>query len=284
MGNLRGYGLLLMGALVAVSDGQARPRVALVLEGGGALGFAHIGVLDYLEKNHIPVDLVVGTSMGGLVAGLYAIGESPAEIRDLTQRIDWDMVLSGRTAFQDLNFRRKEDRVAFPNPLELGIKNKRVNFPAGLNSGHQTGLVIDRATLAYSDHLNFDDLPVAFKCVATDLTAGREKVFENGSIAQALRATMAIPAVFSPVVIDGHVYTDGAAVDNLPVDVARRAGADIVIAVYLDPGPVNPATTDSMFSVAAKNISIMVSANELRNMAAADILLRVDLRFHQFFL
>lgn len=118
---------------------------------------------------------------------------------------------------------------------------------------------------------------MAFKCVATDLTAGREKVFENGSIAQALRATMAIPAVFSPVVIDGHVYTDGGAVDNLPVDVARRAGADIVIAVYLDPGPVNPATTDSMFSVAAKNISIMVSANELRNMAAADILLRVDL-------
>lgn len=103
-------------------ESQARPRVALVLEGGGALGFAHIGVLDYLEKHHIPVDLVVGTSVGGLVGGLYAVGESPAEIRELTQRIDWDMVLSGRTAFQDLNFRRKEDRVAFPNPLELGSR------------------------------------------------------------------------------------------------------------------------------------------------------------------
>ncbi|HLH01764.1 MAG TPA: patatin-like phospholipase family protein [Bryobacteraceae bacterium] len=255
----------------------ARPRVALVLEGGGALGFAHIGVLEYLEQHHIPVDFVAGTSMGGLIGGLYAIGKSPAEIRGLTEEIDWDEVLSGRTAFQDLNFRRKEDRIAFQNALELGTKGKRLNFPAGLNSGHQTGLIIDRATIAYPDNLNFDDLPIPFRCVATDVTAGREKVFDRGSIARALRATMAIPGVFSPVVIDGHAFSDGGAVDNLPVDVAKRAGVDIVIAVFLDPGPVNPNTYDSMFSIAARNISIMVSANELRNMTAADILLRADL-------
>jgi len=269
--------LLLLATLSLPAAPSARPRVGLVLEGGGALGFAHIGVIDYLEQHHIPVDLVVGTSMGGLVGGLYAVGQSPAEIRELTQRIDWDAVLSGRTAFQYLNFRRKEDRIAFPNPLELGLRHKKLNLPAGLNSGHQTGMVIDRATLAYHDNLNFDDFPIPFRCVATDLSIGREKVFASGSIAQALRATMAIPAVFSPVVIDGHVYTDGGAVDNLPVDVARRAGADIVIAVYLDPGPVDPASYDSMFAVAARNISIMVSANELRNMAAADILISVDL-------
>jgi NTE family protein len=269
--------LSLGSALPGPAAPAARPRVALVLEGGGALGFAHIGVLKYLEEHHIPVDFVAGTSMGGLVGGLYSIGKSPAEIQQLTQQIDWDEVLSGRTAFQDLSFRRKEDRIAFPNPLEMGFRSKKFNFPAGLNSGHQTGLVIDRATLAYSDNLKFDDLPIPFRCVATDMTLGREKVFDHGSISQALRATMAIPAVFSPVIVDGHVYTDGGAVDNLPVDVAKRAGADVVIAVYLDPGPVSPASYDSMFSVAARNISIMVSANELKNMEAADILLSVDL-------
>ena len=266
-------------ALVTACANQvtARPRVALVLEGGGALGFAHIGVLQYLEEHHIPIDFVAGTSMGGLVGGLYSIGKSPEEIRTLTEQIDWDEVLSGRIAFQDLNFRRKEDRSTFQNSLELGLKGKRLNFPAGLNSGHQTGLIIDRATIAYPDNLNFDDFPTPFRCVATDITAGREKIFDRGSIAGALRATMAIPGVFSPVVIDGHAYSDGGAVDNLPVDVAKRAGADVVIAVFLDPGPVNPNAYDSLFSVAARNISIMISANELRNMAAADILLRVDL-------
>jgi NTE family protein len=130
--------------LLLANGAGARPRVALVLEGGGALGFAHIGVLEYLEKHRIPVDFVVGTSMGGLVGGLYATGKSPSEIRHITEQIDWDRVLSGRSVFQDLNFRRKEDRIAFPNPLELGLKGRRLNLPAGLNSGHETGLTARR--------------------------------------------------------------------------------------------------------------------------------------------
>ena len=249
----------------------------MVLEGGGALGFAHIGVIRYLEEHHIPVDLVVGTSMGGLVAGLYATGRSPADIQQLTGDIDWDEVLSGRTGFQHLNFRRKEDRQDFPNRLEFGLKHKKFTFPAGLNSGHQVGLVLDRATLAYQHNLNFDNLPIPFRCVATDITEGQEKIFDRGSISQALRATMSIPGVFAPVTIDGHVYTDGGAVDNLPVDVAKQAGADIVIAAYLDPGPVDPATYNSILSIAARNVSIMISANELHNMKAADVLLSADL-------
>jgi NTE family protein len=255
-----------------------RPRVALVLEGGGALGFAHIGVIQYLEEKHIPVDLVVGTSMGGLVGGLYSIGNSPAQIQDLVNQIDWDAVLSGRTPFQDLNFRRKEDRISFPNRLEFGLKGRKFNMPAGLNSGHQTGLVIDRATLAYSDDLNFDDFPIPFRCVATDIVAGREKIFDRGSIAHALRATMSIPGVFAPTVVDGRAYSDGGAVNNLPVDVAKSLKADIVIAVYLDTGPVDTAAYDSLLSVAARNVSLMISANELKNMQEADILLSVDLR------
>ena len=274
---------MLAGVLAAQSAPHRRPRIALVLEGGGALGFAHVGVIQYLEEHHIPVDLVVGTSMGGLVGGLYAIGRSPDEIRKLTQDIDWDEVLRGRTAFQHLNFRRKEDRQDFPNRLEFGLKHKKFTFPAGLNSGHQVGLVLDRATLAYQHNLNFDDFPIPFRCVATDITAGREKVFDRGSISQALRATMSIPGVFAPVTLDGHVYTDGGAVDNLPVDVAKAAGADVVIAAYLDPGPVDPATYNSMFSIAARNVSIMISANELQNMKAADVLLSAQLEgFNSF--
>ena len=264
-------------ALLIAVAAQARPRIGLVLEGGGALGFAHIGVIQYLEEHHIPVDLVVGTSMGGLVAGLYAIGDSPLEIQELTNNIDWDEVLSGTTPFEDLNFRRKEDRIAFPNRLQLGLR-KGVVFPGGLNSGHGVGLVLDRATLAYENDLNFDNLPIPFRCVSTDVTTGKAKVFERGSIAQSMRATMSIPAVFAPVTIDGHVYTDGGAVDNLPVDVAKQAGADIVIAVYLDVGTGDSSAANSMFAVAAKNISIMISSNEMRNMQSADVLLSADLR------
>ena len=254
-----------------------RPRIGLVLEGGGALGFAHIGVIKFLEENRIPVDLVAGTSMGGLVGALYATGRSPAEIEELTQQINWDAVLGGRTAFQDLSYRRKEDRIAFPNRFEFGLR-KGIHLPAGLNSGHQAGLIFDRATLAYSEIKNFDELPIPFRCVATDLTVGQKKVFSSGSLSQALRATMSIPGVFAPTIIDGHVFTDGAAVDNLPVDVAREAGAEIIIAVYLDAGPPNPNQYDSFLTIAARNVSIMVTENELRNMKNADILLNADLR------
>ncbi len=264
-------------SLLPAQTAPSRPRIGLVLEGGGALGFAHIGVLQYLEEHHIPVDIVAGTSMGGLVGGLYAIGESPAEIRQLTNSINWGAVMSGVTEFQDLSFRRKEDRLFFPNRLELGLK-RGVSLPLGLNSGHQVGLVLNRATLAYPQDINFDDLPIPFRCVSTDVTAGKMKVFDRGSLSQALRATMSIPAIFSPVEINGHLYTDGFAVDNLPVDVAKEAGADIIIAVYLDTGPPDPKSYDSLLGVAAKNISIMISANELRNMKAADVLLSADLR------
>jgi NTE family protein len=256
---------------------RKRPKVALVLEGGGSLGFAHIGVLDFLEQHHVPVDLVVGTSMGGLVGGLYAIGNTPADIRNLTSQIDWDFVMGGRIPFQDLNFRRKEDRIAYPNRLEFGLKGG-LKVPAGLNSGHQVGLILNRATLAYENVMSFDALPTPFRCVATDLTVGRQTVFDHGSVSDALRATMSIPALFAPATVNGHLYSDGAAVNNLPVDVAKNAGADIVIAVYLDPGPPVSNNYGSPLAVAGRNVEVMIAANELHNMAAADILISVDVK------
>lgn len=198
-----------------------RPRIALVLEGGGALGFAHLGAIEYLEQHHIPIDFVAGTSMGGLIGGLYASGESPAQIRQLVSQINWDQVLSGNIPFPDVSYRRKQDQITYPNRLEFGLRHG-LTLPSGLNSGQSVGLILDQAVLPTYNVHNFNDLPIPFRCVATDLTTGEKKVFDSGSLAQALRATMSIPGVFAPVTIDGHVYADGGAVDNLPVDVAKK--------------------------------------------------------------
>jgi NTE family protein len=258
-----------------VIEPPTRQRIGLVLEGGGALGFAHIGVIQWMEEHHIPVDDVAGTSMGGLVGGLYASGKSPQDITEFVGGINWAAVLSGQVPFPALSYRRKEDRLAFPNRLELGLKHG-LSLPNGLNSGAAVGLLLDREMLPYYDLKNFDDLPIPFRCVATDITTGKEHVFKDGSLAQAMRSTMSIPGVFAPVTHGTQIYSDGGAVNNLPVDVARSMGADIVIAVFLDTGPVDPASFNSLVGVAGRNVAIMVAANELNSMKNANILLKAD--------
>jgi NTE family protein len=254
---------------------ESRPKVALVFEGGGALGFAHIGVLEWIEAHHIPVDYVAGTSMGGLVGGLYASGMSPQEIASFVGGINWNAVLSGQIPFPALSYRRKEDKLAFPNRLEFGLKHG-FSLPNGFNSGSAVGLLLDEKALPYYELKNFDDLPIPFRCVATDITTGKEHVFKDGSLAQAMRATMSIPGVFAPVEHGEQVFTDGGAVNNLPVDVARKMGAEIVIAVYLDTGPFNKQSMSSLVGVAGRNVSIMISANERESMKEANILLKAD--------
>jgi NTE family protein len=253
-----------------------RPRIGLVLEGGGALGFAHIGVIAWLEAHHIPVDDVAGTSMGGLVGGLYASGLSPKEIQTFVGGVNWSRVLSGQLPFQALSYRRKEDKLAYPNRLEFGLKHG-VSFPNGLNSGSAVGLLLDRTMLPYYDLKSFDDLPIPFRCVATEMVSGEKHVFKDGSLAQAMRATMSIPGVFAPVPHAGELYSDGFAVDNLPVDVARDMGAQDVIAVYLNTGKIDPSSLNSLVGVAGRNLSIMVAANEKKSLENASVVVSVDL-------
>src|SRR5690242_20481990 len=205
---------------------NARPKIGLVLEGGGALGLAHVGVIQWLEENHVPVDYVAGTSIGGLIGGLYASGKSPEELKQLVTGVDWDEVLRDEVDYQDLSFRRKEDHRDYPNSLEFGLKNG-VRFPSGFNAGYRVGLILNRELLPYSNLKNFDQLPIPFRCVAVDMVARREHVFKDGSLTQALRATMSIPAIFSPVRESDQVYVDGGLLNNLPVDVARQMGADL---------------------------------------------------------
>lgn len=275
------YGRLVLCAVVFGSicwsqEAKPRPKIAVALEGGGAKGLAHIGFLKWMEEHHIPVDFVAGTSMGGLVGGLYATGHSPAEMQEIVKGVDWDTVLSGAIPYRQLAFRRKEDLRAFPNALTLGLKNG-VQPPGGLNSGQAVRFVIDRHVLPYSAVSNFDDLPIPFRCVATDLISGKSVVFRNGSISNALRATMSIPGVFSPVRLDGQILADGGLLDNLPTDVARQMGADVVIGVHLSTGPTTPANLTSLFQVAGGSMDVMIEANELRGMEGADILVTVHL-------
>jgi NTE family protein len=258
-----------------VTQHRSRPKVALVFEGGGALGFAHIGVIQWIEAHHIPIDYVAGTSMGGLIGGLYASGLSPNEIKSFVGGINWAAVLSGTLPFQALSYRRKQDKLAFPNRLEFGLKHG-FSLPSGLNSGSAVGLLLDETMLPYYDLKSFDDLPIPFRCVATDLTTGKEHIFKDGSLAQAMRSTMSIPGVFAPVEHGDQIYSDGAAVNNLPVDVARSMGADIVIAVYLDTGSFEKKSVESLVGVAGRNVGIMVAANEIKNMKDANILLKAD--------
>lgn len=279
--------LFLLGALAIGSYGYSqvppkpssvtRPKLGLVLEGGGALGLAHIGVITWMEEHHIPVSYVAGTSMGGLVGGIYATGRSPAEVRELINGIDWDQVLSGETPFTDLSFRRKQDAHEVPGSLEFGLR-KGLQFPAGFNTGEQVDLILDRVALPYSELPTFNDLPIPFACVATDLVSGKPHVFHDGSLSLAMRSTMSLPGIFSPVRSGDHLYADGGLLNNIPIDVARDMGADVVLGIHLETEPLNPKATLPSYGVLGQSISVMIAANELRSMEQADILVTVPLQ------
>ncbi len=243
--------LLVPGFLLAQQNPAPRPRpkIGLALEGGGAMGLAHIGVLKWFEEHHIPVDYVAGTSMGGLVGGFYATGMSPDELKTLIDGMEWRKILSDRTPFEELSFRRKEDQRAYPNSLIFGLRH--------------------RVTLPYNDMPSFDGLPVPFRCVATDLVSRKPYVFKDGSLAVALRATMSIPGAFAPVHDGNAVFVDGGLLDNLPTDVVRQMGAEIVIAVHLETAPPEGKDIQSAFTVLDQSLHVMLEESELRSLAQA---------------
>ncbi len=180
--------VLLFLTFITNSFAADRPKIAVVFEGGGALGFAHIGDLQSFKAHRMPIDAIAGTSMGGLVGGLYASGETPEQIKSLVGGLDWQQLLSSQRSFSQVGFRRKEDRLAYPNLLDFGWR-LGLALPSGLDSGQVLDNVLDRNLLPYFNMKSFDDLPIPFRCVATDLVSGKEKDFDSGSLAFALRAT-----------------------------------------------------------------------------------------------
>jgi len=253
-----------------------RPRIGLALSGGGARGLAHIGVLQWMEENHIPVDSIAGTSMGGLVGALYATGRSPAEMRQFVQAIHWDEAMASEPSYPQLSYRRKEDRRADQIPAQLGLKNG-LSGPLGFSAAQGVGLLLDRIAFPYSTVASFDDLPTPFRCVATDMLSGDAVVLKDGSLAQSLRATMAIPGLFTPVELDGRVLADGGLVDNIPTDVARQMKADIVIAVNIATPSVARKDLESITSFLSRSVDIMTMANDRSALNLADARITLDL-------
>ena len=256
---------------------KGRPAIGVALEGGGALGQAHIGVLKWFEEHHIPVDYLAGTSMGGLVGGFYSTGKSVEELRGIVKNADWPLLLGGQTPYSELSFRRKEDARDIPNSLQIGLKNG-VTLPAGLNTGHQVNLLIDRETLPYSTINSFDELPIPFRCVSTEIVSGDAYVFQDGSLSDAMRATMSIPGVFAPVRRGNLIFVDGGLVDNLPTDVVRKMGADVVIGVHLEISSATAKEIQSAFSILGRSVELVIANTEIHGMAGADLIVKADVK------
>jgi NTE family protein len=255
---------------------KPRPKIGLALEGGGALGLAHIAVLQWLDDHHIPVDYIAGTSMGALVGGMYATGKSPRAINAEVIRLSAEDLISGENHFPDLSFRRKEEQRAYLNSLQFGVRIG-LHLPAGLTTGQNINYVLAEVALPYSYLESFDDLPTPFRCVATELVNGEKKVFDRGSLSEAMRASMSLPGVFSPVRIGQNVYVDGGLVDNLPTDVVKEMGADIIIAVHLQKATPRPEDVQSIVDVLQGTIEAVIRTNEREGMKKANVVINVNL-------
>jgi NTE family protein len=263
----------------SVSDAKpsvkTRLKIGVALEGGGALGIAHMGVLKWFEEHHIPIDYLAGTSMGGLVGGLYATGKSADDMKQVVENANWPALLGGEIPYPDLLFRRKEDARDIPNSIKIGLKNGP-KLPPGLNTGEQISLLIDRETLNYSTVSSFDDLPIPFRCVSTELVSGQPYVFAQGSLSEAMRATMSIPGVFDPVRQGNKIFVDGGLVDNLPTDVVRKMGAEVVIAIHLQISKTTAKDIQSAFEVLGRSVELVIAETELRGMAGADLIVKAN--------
>lgn len=257
---------------------KKRPKIGLVLSGGGARGFAHIGILKVLEENRIPVDFVAGASMGALIGALYSTGRTPSEMEQIIETLDWDNLLRGKPAFEDLNYRRKEDRRNLPGSITLTGKGRNIKLPDSLNPGHEIGLTLDRLMLAYGENTDFDELPIPFRAVATDLVNAETVVLKSGSLSRALRATMAIPAVFAPVELNGRILADGGILNNIPTDVAKDMGADIIIVVNIETQLGDRAALQDLVGILGQTFYVATVENSRRSLRQADFIVAPDLK------
>jgi NTE family protein len=253
-----------------------RRKIGIALEGGGALGFAHITVLKWLEEHKIPVDYIAGSSMGALVGGMYAMGHSPDEIQAMVTQVDPDQILSGETPYQELSFRLKEERRAYLNSLQFSLRSG-FQLPSGLSTGQNINFILEKGALPYGILRSFDELPIPFRCVAMDLSNGQEKVFEGGSLSEAMRASMSIPGIFTPVTTKEGVYVDARLVDNLPTRVLQEMGADVIIAVHLHISDFKPGAPASALEVVANAEQAVIRANEDRSRKLAQVVIDVNL-------
>ena len=206
----------------------ARPKVGVVLSGGGAKGTAHVGVLKVIEKAGIPIDYIVGTSMGAIVGSLYSIGYSPEELDSIIMRQNWVQLLSDQAKRESMSLQSKEQSDKYVLSLPFNEKPQDA-ITGGVLRGRNIGNMLWELTAGYHDSIDFQKMPIPFACVSQDVVTGREIVHTSGVLPIAVRASMSLPGIFAPVVLGNHILIDGGVVNNYPVDVARRLGADIII-------------------------------------------------------
>ena len=267
---------------------KARPKVGLVLSGGGAKGAAHIGVLKYIEEAGIPIDYIAGTSMGSIVGGMYALGYSSDEILDIISDVDWDRLISDQVDREKISYNSKyESRTqAIIIPFSVGTDQEELqsrsfknSLPTGIVSGDNLINLFNSLSVGYSDPIDFNDLPIPFLCIATNVINGQADVLDNGVFSKSLRASMAIPILFDPVKIDETLYADGGLVNNFPAEQCRAMGADYVIGVSMSPGlESDPDNLSSLFSQ-VKQLKEIITDKEFENYhKLCDIFISPDLK------
>src|SRR3984957_15376789 len=259
-----------------VAEPPARPRICLVLSGGGARGIAHIGVLKVLEELKIPIDCIAGTSMGAIVGGLYASGMTALEIDATMRSLDWQEAFRDSPPRRDLAFRRKQDDRNFLVRLPLGLKHGQILLPKGFIQGQKLQETLRQLTLQFNDSTDFDKLPTAFRAVATDLESGEAVLLDKGDLAIAMRASISAPGVFAPVDYRGRLLVDGGLAENLPINVARAMNADILIVSDVSFPLQSRAQLDSALSISNQMLAILVrkdSDRQRSSLSPQDVLI-----------
>jgi NTE family protein len=254
-----------------------RPKIALVLSGGGARGAAHAGVLKILEEKNIPIDMIVGTSMGSFIGGLYASGKSPQEIEDMLVSTDWHKYIRTEFNRKDIPIRKKKFQYTYPGRLGLGINSKNeLVLPTGILKREPLLLKFLKET-EHVDHINdFDKLNIPFRAVATNIRNGDMVVLKSGKLGEAIYASSAIPGGLQPIKLNGIDLVDGGVSSNLPIEVAREMGADIIIAVDVSEHFDEDLDVNSYFVVTAQLVNILMRKNadkSIETLTDKDVLL-----------
>ncbi|MEA3522311.1 MAG: patatin-like phospholipase family protein [Campylobacterota bacterium] len=254
--------LLLLSLVFTLSLGADRPKIGLVLSGGGARGGAHLGVIKMLEKHHIPIDVIVGTSMGSMVGGLYASGKTTQEIEILLTQTQWNQYIANDFARQDIPFRSKQFDFDFPGKLKVGInENSDIVLQTGIFNRQSMLALLDDQTFKVREISNFDNFPIPYRAVASNIENGEEVVLKSGSLSKAIYASIAVPGGFQPIEIDGKVLVDGGISSNLPLSVMREIGVDIIIAVDVSTPFDKNLNVDSYTTVLSQMSNILMRKN-----------------------
>jgi NTE family protein len=266
-------------AVQAQEAEKPRPKVALVLSGGGAMGIAHVGVIQELERLGIRPDFVVGTSMGSIVGGLYASGMSGADLEHAVETLNWDAIFDPTPPREGLTYREKQLQAAFPVKASVGVAGSGFRTPEALISDANLLLELRRLVRVRAAVPTFDQLPIPFRAVATDIETGEKVVIDRGDLAGAMRASMSVPGVFAPYRLNGKLLVDGGMADNVPIDVARSLGVDVVI-VAATQSPMAPAEKiRGVADVLGQTVTMLILANERQQLATlkpGDVLIKVQ--------